>query len=101
MEFSADNMPYHLADTAWSPRRVLPGKYGAPVSWKERFSRQAALRANGFAPLLLDLEAMEHDTDHVHGPLPDKGTTGSGGEVQPHWLPLSRAASIGPCASWP
>ena len=57
-----DDMPYHLADTAWSPRRVL----------RERTSHclegaifgAAALRVLGFPPLLLDFEA-ENDTDHV------------------------------------
>lgn len=57
-----DDMPYHLEDTAWSPRRVL----------RERTSHcmegavfaAAALRAIGYPPLLLDFEA-QHDTDHV------------------------------------
>jgi hypothetical protein len=57
-----DDMPYHLATTAWSPRRVL----------RERTSHclegaifgAAALRVLGFPALVLDLEA-ERDTDHV------------------------------------
>lgn len=57
-----DDTPYHLADTAWSPRVVL----------RERTSHcmegavfaAAALRALGFAPLIIDFEA-ENDTDHV------------------------------------
>lgn len=55
-------MPYHLATTAWSPRTVL----------RERTSHclegatfaAAALRALGFPPLLVDLEA-DQDTAHV------------------------------------
>jgi hypothetical protein len=57
-----DAMPYHLAGTSWSPRMVL----------RERTSHclegaifgAAALRALGFPPLVIDLEA-ENDTDHV------------------------------------
>src|SRR5207253_4405507 len=57
-----EEMPYHLADTAWSPRRVL----------RERTSHclegatfaAAALRAIGYPPMIFDMEA-EADTDHV------------------------------------
>ncbi len=57
-----DDTPYHLQDTAWSPRIVL----------RERTSHclegaifgAAALRALGFPPLIIDFEA-ENDTDHV------------------------------------
>jgi len=57
-----DDMPYHLADTAWSPRRVL--REGTAHCLEGAIFGAAALRANGFPPLILDLEA-EHDTDHV------------------------------------
>jgi hypothetical protein len=57
-----DGMPYHLANTAWSPRRVL-GDYTAHCFEGAMFAA-AALRANGYPPLVIDLEA-EHDTDHV------------------------------------
>src|SRR5216117_4337455 len=57
-----DAMPYHLADTAWSPRRVL-GKRTAHCLEGAIFAA-AALRVLGFPPLLLDLEAVQ-DTDHV------------------------------------
>src|SRR5246127_4463027 len=57
-----DDMPYHLADTAWSPPRGLQ-KQTAHCLEGAIFAA-AALRANGFPPLLLDLEA-ERDTDHV------------------------------------
>ena len=57
-----DDMPYHLADTGWSPRRVL----GENTShcFEGAIFAAAALQVNGFPPLILDLEA-EHDTDHV------------------------------------
>jgi hypothetical protein len=57
-----DDAPYHLADTAWSPRRVLAEQTAHCL--EGAIFAAAALRANGYPPLLLDLEA-EHDTDHV------------------------------------
>jgi hypothetical protein len=57
-----DAMPYHLADTAWSPRRVLAENTSHCL--EGAMFAAAALRANGFPPLIVDLEA-EHDTDHV------------------------------------
>jgi len=57
-----DDMPYHLEDTAWSPRRVL--HENTSHCFEGAVFAAAALRVNGFPPLLLDLEA-EHDTDHV------------------------------------
>ena len=57
-----DDMPYHLADTAWSPRRVL--RENTSHCLEGAIFAAAALRANGFPPLIWDLEA-EHDTDHV------------------------------------
>src|SRR6201990_3214152 len=57
-----DDMPYHLADTAWSPRRVL--RENTSHCLEGAIFAAAALRANGIPPLLLDFEA-EHDTDHV------------------------------------
>ena len=55
-------MPYHVADTAWSPRRVL--RTGTAHCLEGAVFAAAALRALGFPPLLLDLEAVQ-DTDHV------------------------------------
>jgi hypothetical protein len=55
-------MPYHLASTAWSPRRVL--REGTAHCLEGAVFAAAALRALGFPPLLLDLEAVQ-DTDHV------------------------------------
>ena len=57
-----DAMPYHLADTAWSPRRVL--QENSSHCYEGALFAAAALRAIGYPPLILDLEA-EHDTDHV------------------------------------
>jgi hypothetical protein len=57
-----DDMPYHLADTAWSPRRVL--KENTAHCFEGATLAAAALRANGYPPLVFDLEA-EQDTDHV------------------------------------
>jgi hypothetical protein len=57
-----DPMPYHLADTAWSPRRVL--RENTAHCLEGAIFAAAALRINGYPPLLLDFEA-EHDTDHV------------------------------------
>jgi hypothetical protein len=53
---------YHVADTAWSPRRVLREK--TSHCFEGAIFAAAALRANGYPPLIIDLEA-EHDTDHV------------------------------------
>lgn len=57
-----DDMPYHLADTAWSPRRVLAEETSHCL--EGAIFAAAALRANGYPPLVFDLEA-EADTDHV------------------------------------
>jgi hypothetical protein len=57
-----DAMPYHLASTAWSPRRVLAE--GTAHCLEGAIFAAAALRVLGFPPLLLDLEAVQ-DTDHV------------------------------------
>lgn len=57
-----DAMPYHLADTGWSPRLVL--RENTAHCFEGAMFAAAALRANGFPPLVFDLEA-EADTDHV------------------------------------
>ena len=57
-----DDMPYHLEDTAWSPRKVLAEESSHCL--EGAIFGAAALRVNGYPPLLLDFEA-EHDTDHV------------------------------------
>src|SRR6266540_6310268 len=57
-----DDQPYHLADTAWSPRQVL--RENTSHCFEGATFAAAALRVNGYPPLVIDLEA-EHDTDHV------------------------------------
>jgi len=57
-----DAMPYHLEDSAWSPRRVL--RENTSHCYEGALFAAAALRVNGYPPLVIDLEA-EHDTDHV------------------------------------
>ena len=69
-----DDMPYHLADTAWSPRRVL--RENTAHCFEGAIFAAAALRVNGYPPLLLDMEA-EHDTDHVIAIYKVKGHWGA------------------------
>jgi hypothetical protein len=69
-----DDMPYHLADTAWSPRRVL--RENTSHCLEGAIFAAAALRANGFPSLIWDLEA-EYDTDHVLGIYRVKGHWGA------------------------
>jgi hypothetical protein len=57
-----DGIPYHLAGTAWSPRRVLRARTAHCL--EGAIFAAVALRALGYPPLLLDLEAVR-DTDHV------------------------------------
>ena len=57
-----DSLPYHLADTSWSPRKVLRERTAHCL--EGAIFAAAALRVLGFPPLLWDLEA-ENDTDHV------------------------------------
>ncbi|MBI3636479.1 MAG: hypothetical protein HY216_09765 [Candidatus Rokubacteria bacterium] len=57
-----DTMPYHLASTAWTPRRVLRERTAHCL--EGAVFAATALRVLGFPPLLVDLEAVQ-DTDHV------------------------------------
>jgi hypothetical protein len=57
-----DAIEYQYADTAGSPRRVLRERKGHCM--EGAMLAAAALRVNGYQPLLLDLEAV-HDDDHV------------------------------------
>jgi hypothetical protein len=57
-----DDIPYHLAGTAWSPRAVLREKTAHCL--EGAIFAAAALRVLGFPPLIFDLEA-DQDTDHV------------------------------------
>jgi hypothetical protein len=69
-----DAMPYHLAATVWSPRRVL--REGTAHCLEGAVFAAAALRVFGFPPLLLDLEA-EQDTDHVLAIYRERGHWGA------------------------
>jgi hypothetical protein len=57
-----DAMPYHLANSSWSPRRVL--REGTSHCLEGATFAAAALRALGFPALVFDLES-DNDTDHV------------------------------------
>lgn len=57
-----DRIPYHHANTAWSPRNVIRHKTAHCL--EGAIFAAAALEAVGFKPLILDLEAVR-DTDHV------------------------------------
>jgi hypothetical protein len=69
-----DDTPYHLADTAWSPRRVLREQTSHCL--EGAIFAAAALRALGFPPLIIDFEA-ENDTDHVLAVFRIKGHWGA------------------------
>lgn len=57
-----DSLPYHVADTAWSPRRALRERTAHCL--EGALLAAAALRVNGYTPTVLDLEAVR-DVDHV------------------------------------
>lgn len=69
-----DGLPYHLDDSAWSPRRVLRER--TAHCFEGAIFAAAALRANGYPPLIFDLEA-EHDTDHVIAIYRERGHWGA------------------------
>ena len=69
-----DAVPYQYANTAWSPRRVLRERKGHCL--EGALLSAAALRVNGFAPLVMDLEAV-HDDDHVIALYREHGLWGS------------------------
>jgi hypothetical protein len=69
-----DDAPYHLEDTAWSPRRVLAEQTAHCL--EGAIFAAAALRVNGYPPLLLDFEA-DHDTDHVIAIFREHGCWGA------------------------
>ena len=69
-----DDMPYHLEDTAWSPRKVLNERSSHCL--EGAIFAAAALRVNGYPPLLLDFEA-DHDTDHVIAVFREQGCWGA------------------------
>ena len=57
-----EDLPYHHARTAWSPRLVLRERTAQCL--EGAIFAAAALRVNGYKPLLWDLEGVR-DTDHV------------------------------------
>src|SRR5947207_2807094 len=69
-----DDMPYHLAGTAWSPRMVL--RETTAHCLEGAAFAAAALRVLGFQPLILDLEA-DNDTDHVVAIFKSRGHWGA------------------------
>ena len=73
-----DDLPYHLEDTAWSPRRVL--REATAHCLEGALFAAAALRVLGYPPLIVDLEA-EHDTDHVIAVF----------KVRNHWGALAKS----------
>ncbi len=73
-----DDLPYHLAPTAWSPRVVLRERTAHCL--EGAIFAAAALRVLGFPPLLLDLEA-DNDTDHVLAVF----------KVRGHWGALAKS----------
>ena len=77
-----DQIPYHLALTAWSPRRVLREQTAHCL--EGGIFAAAALRVLGYPPLLVDLEA-EHDTDHVIAVY----------KVRNHWGALAKSNFTG------
>ena len=83
-----DDMPYHLADTAWSPRRVL--RENTSHCLEGAIFAAAALRANGFPPLICGSRSRTRYRSRSRH-LPGERPLGRGGEIQLHRLPLSRA----------
>ena len=69
-----DAMPYHLATTAWSPRRVLRERTAHCL--EGAIFAAAALRAIGRPPLIIDLEG-ERDSDHVLAVYKERGHWGT------------------------
>jgi hypothetical protein len=70
-----DKLPYHInAPTAWSPRRVLRER--TAHCCEGSIFAAAALRVNGYPPLVFDLEA-HRDTDHVIAIFKERGRWGA------------------------
>ena len=69
-----DSLTYQYADTAWSPGKVLRERKGHCL--EGALLAAAALRVNGYPPLLMDLEAVRDD-DHVLAIYRERGLWGS------------------------
>ena len=63
-----------MADTAWSPRRSL--REGTAHCYEGALLAAAALRVNGYPPLVVDLEAVR-DVDHVIAVFRERGHWGA------------------------
>jgi hypothetical protein len=68
-----DALQYQYADTAWSPKRALRERKGHCM--EGALVAAAALRVNGYPPLLMDLEAVRDD-DHVVALYSERGLWG-------------------------
>jgi hypothetical protein len=68
-----DALEYQYADTAWSPARVLRERKGHCL--EGALLAAAALRVNGYPPLVVDLEAVRDD-DHVVAVYRERGLWG-------------------------
>ncbi len=68
-----DALAYQYADTAWSPERALRERKGHCL--EGALVAAAALRVNGYPPLLMDLEAVRDD-DHVVALYRERGLWG-------------------------
>jgi len=68
-----DALEYQYADTAWSPARVLRERKGHCL--EGALVAAAALRVNGYPPLLMDLESVRDD-DHVVALYRERGLWG-------------------------
>ena len=68
-----DELTYQYADTAGSPKRVLQERKGHCM--EGALLAAAALRVNGYPPLLMDLEAVRDD-DHVIALYRERGLWG-------------------------
>src|SRR5512135_3235470 len=69
-----NSIPYHLEQTAWSPRVVL--REGTAHCLEGAIFAAAALRVLGYPALVIDLEAHS-DTDHVIAVFKEKGHWGA------------------------
>ena len=69
-----DDLPYHHADTAWSPRKVLRERTAHCL--EGALLAAAALRVLGQKPLVMDLEGV-NDSDHVLALYKQKGYWGA------------------------
>ncbi len=69
-----DHLPYNLALTAASPRKVLQDQTASCL--EGAIFAAAALRVLGFPPLIFDLEA-DRDTDHVVAIFQQRGLWGA------------------------